>query len=59
VRVGSVSGNRWSLTMPFLRPVKVDWSSRKGLRSETIGFRAFSSGRDNAGRDSDAIICFD
>jgi hypothetical protein len=59
VRVGSVSGNRWSLTMPFLRPVKVDWSSRKGLRSETIGFRAFSSGRDNAGRDGDAILCFD
>jgi hypothetical protein len=59
VRVGTVSGNRWSLTLPSLRPCKVEPSARNGYRTEGLGFRAYSPGRDNAGRDGDAILCFD
>jgi hypothetical protein len=59
IRAGIVSGNRVAITLPQLVPAKVDMGSRKGAASESLGFRAISSGRDAAGRDGDAIICFD
>jgi hypothetical protein len=59
VRSGSVSGNRWALTLPGIVPMRVAKGTRKNVRSETLGFRAFSTGRDSAGRDGDAILCFD
>jgi hypothetical protein len=59
VRAGLVSGNRVALTLPQLVPAKVDMSNRKGAASESLSFRALSSGRDASGRDGDAIICFD
>lgn len=56
---GVTSGNRVGLCMPMLVPSKVDFGTRKSAQSETLGFRAMSSGRDSAGRDGDAILCFD
>lgn len=58
-RFGMVSGNRVALTLPRLVPAKVEDGARKGAKSESIGFRALSSGRDASGRDGDAILCFD
>lgn len=59
VRAGQVSGNRWSLTLPRLLPQAVDMATRGNARSENLTFRAISPGRDSAGRDGDAILCFD
>lgn len=59
VRAGMVAGNRWSLTFPQLAPMSVDFGTRKNARSENQMFRALSPGRDSAGRDGDAILCFD
>lgn len=58
-RAGLVSGNRWALTFPQLAPSSVDMATRKNARSENLGFRALSPGRDASGRDGDAILCFD
>lgn len=59
VRAGSVSGNRWALTFPQLASASVEMAKRKNARSENLGFRALSPGRDASGRDGDAILCFD
>lgn len=59
VRAGQVVGNRWSLTMPRLLPQVVEMSTRGNARSENLTYRAISAGRDSAGRDGDAILCFD
>jgi hypothetical protein len=59
VRAGTVSGNRWALTLPKLAPASVEMGKRKNARSEALGFRALSPGRDSSGRDGDAILCFD
>jgi hypothetical protein len=39
--------------------MSVDFGTRKNARSENQMFRALSPGRDSAGRDGDAILCFD
>lgn len=59
VRAGTVSGNRWALTLPRLVPASVEMATRGNARSENLTFRAQSPGRDSAGRDGDAILCFD
>jgi len=59
VRAGQVSGNRWSLTMPQLLMQSVEMATRGNARSENLTYRAISPGRDSAGRDGDAILCFD
>lgn len=59
IRAGQQSGNRWSLTLPQLVPATVEMGTRGNARSESLGFRALSPGRDAAGRDGDAILCFD
>lgn len=59
IRAGQQSGNRWSLTFPMLIPATVENATRGNARSENLGFRAVSPGRDASGRDGDAILCFD
>ena len=59
IRLGAVAGNRVSITLPRLIPVKVDMASRDGARSESLSYRALSAGRDASGRDGDCILCFD
>lgn len=59
IRQGQQSGNRWSLALPQLVPASVEWGTRGNSRSENLGFRAQSPGRDASGRDGDAILCFD
>lgn len=58
-RAGQTSGNRWALTQPRLLPQAVEMATRGNARSENLTFRAISPGRDSAGRDGDAILCFD
>lgn len=58
-RAGQTSGNRWSLVQPRLLPQAVEMATRGNARSENLTFRAVSPGRDSAGRDGDAILCFD
>lgn len=58
-RAGQQSGNRWSLLQPMLLPAQVEMATRGNARSENLTYRAVSPGRDAAGRDGDAILCFD
>ncbi len=58
LQFGATQGNRWSLLLPTSQPTDMTPGTRGKLRSETINYQALSPGRDSAGRDGDAILCF-
>ena len=52
------AGNRVSIALPLLQPVQATPAMRGKLRSETQLYRALNPGRDAAGRDGPAVLCF-
>jgi hypothetical protein len=58
IQAGTVPFNRWSLTLPIIQPTDTTPALRGKMRSETLHYQATTAGKDAAGRDSDAILCF-
>lgn len=58
LQLGSVAGNRVSVTLPLIQPTDSAPGTRGKERSETIHYAVLNAGTDNAGRDSDVILCF-
>ena len=58
LRFGNTAGNRWSLVLPTVSPVKADPATRGIYRTDDMSLRAYSPGVDASSRDADAILCF-
>lgn len=58
LRLGSVAGNRWSLTFPLMQPTDPAAGTRGIYRTEQLQLAALNSGLDPAVRDSDTILAF-
>lgn len=58
IRLGTMTGNRWSLVNPKLIPADPAVGQRGIYRSEQLSLAALSSGSDPSARDSESILCF-
>ncbi|MCP3732011.1 hypothetical protein M9978_16420 [Sphingomonas sp. MG17] len=58
LRHGSIVGNRWGLISPKSKPITATDEMRGRLRADAMVWRALNPGRDNQGRDGDAILTF-
>lgn len=57
IQAGTTAGNRWALTLPVVQPTDTSPTTRNNLRAETLNYTVTSPGRDNSGRDGDAVLC--
>lgn len=58
LRHGTVSGNRWALTMPLIQKTALDPGTRGKLRSEQLTLQCLTSGKDAYNRDTDRVLTF-